>query len=364
MKITKVEARCYAVPPPGNTTVSPGLAAGVIETDEGIIGIGYTRYNVEDLQMIKTFIEEKLAPMLLGQDPHTYEALWEKMWRGTYRIGRRGLPLHAIALVDQCLWDIVTKAAGQPLYKYLGAHKERVPVYANVNYQVSPEELGELAAEHIKRGYPGVKIGWGRSLDPAIAIKRVQAVRAAIGPDAGLGIDSNGNWDRETAIRTLRKMEPYDIYWAEEPICPDDFEGLAMVAGSTSIPIAAGGANTTRYDFRRLMTIRPAIRIIQPAVHRIGGISEWLRVAQTAVVLDVAVATYALKEVHIHLAAASPSLFVMELHATGNPGQAAPDAVFEGDDSQYDLKDGMMLPPNEPGIGLKFRENADQYRVA
>jgi L-alanine-DL-glutamate epimerase-like enolase superfamily enzyme len=338
--------------------------AGVIETDEGITGIGYTRYNVEDLQLMKTFIEDKLATMLLGEDPYTYESLWDKMWRGTYRIGRRGLPIHAIGIVDQCLWDIVTKAAGQPLYKYLGAYRERVPVYANVNYQVSPEELGEWALKYIKKGYPGVKIGWGRNLEIATAFKRVQAVREAIGPEAGLAIDSNGNWDRETAIRTLRKMEKYDIYWAEEPISPDDFEGLAMVAGSTSIPIAAGGANATRYDFRRLMTIRPAIRFIQPAVHRVGGITEWLKVAQTAVVLDVAVATYALKEVHIHLAAASPSVFVVELHATGNPGQAAPDAVFQGDDSQYDLKDGTMRPPDEPGIGLKFRKNADQYRVA
>ncbi|MHA2393497.1 MAG: enolase C-terminal domain-like protein, partial [Promethearchaeota archaeon] len=103
---------------------------------------------------------------------------------------------------------------------------------------------------------------------------------------------------------------------------------------------------------------------IQPAVHRVGGITEWLKIAQTAVVLDVAVATYALKEVHIHLSAASPSVFVMELHATGNPGHAAPDAVLECDDSLYDLKDGTMRPPDEPGIGLKFRKNADQHRVA
>ena len=363
MKITKVEARCYSVPPPANTKVSPGLVAGVIETDEGITGIGYTRYDVQNLPMMKTFIEDKLAPMVLGQDPYTYEALWDKMWRGTYRIGRRGLPIHAIGIVDQCLWDIVTKAAGQPLYKYLGAHKERVPVYANVNYQLPPEGMGEMALKDLKKGYTGVKIGVSY-MDIATATKRVQAVREAIGPEAGLAIDTNGMWDRETAIRTLRQWEKYDIYWAEEPISPDDFEGLAMVAGSTSIPIAAGGTNATRYEFRRLMTIRPAIRIIQPAVHRVGGITEWLKIAQTAVVLDVPVATYALKEVHIHLAAASPSLFVMELHATGNPGQAAPDAVFEGDDSQYDLKDGTMRPPDEPGIGLKFRETADQHRVA
>ncbi len=372
MKITKVEARVYAkdTPQPALAKRS-GLVACIVETDAGISGLSYSPAGPREgivgaPELMKTIIEGTLGPLVVDQDPYAYEMLWDKMFRQTYGIGRRGVAIHAIAAIDICLWDIMSKAAGLPLYKYLGAHKERIKVYANCAYHWPPDRLAEQALKYIQMGYSGVKFQGGfNAVDTDTATARVKAVREAIGPDANMMVDCNGSWDRETAIRMLRQWEPYNLYWNEEPVSPDDYDGFAVVAATTRTPIVTGEQHATRYDFRQLI-LKGGVRILQPDACRVGGITEFLKVANAAAVFGLPIAPHAYQEVHAHLSAAIPNFFIQEYFAVGQTLHDMAHSIFEADDAVYDFdpKTSTIRPPQEPGIGLKFKADAEQYRVA
>ncbi|MCL4535818.1 MAG: mandelate racemase/muconate lactonizing enzyme family protein [Bacteroidetes bacterium] len=371
MKITNIEARVYA-----KDTTQPalakrsGLIACLVETDAGITGLSYSPAGPQQFvaapELMKTIIEGTLAPLVVGQDPYAYEHLWDTMFRRTYGIGRRGVVIHAIAAIDIALWDIMSKAANQPLYKYLGAHKERIAVYANCAFHYPPDRLAEQALKYVRQGYKCVKFQGGtNAVDTETATQRVKAVREAIGPDIDMMVDCNGSWDRETAMRMLRKWEPYNLFWIEEPVSPDDYDGFAVVAATTRTPIVTGEQHATRYDFRQLM-LKGGVRILQPDACRVGGITEWLKVANAAAVFGMPIAPHALQEVHVHLSAAIPNFYIQEYFMVGNTLHEMAHTVFAADDSIYDFdpQTATIRPPQEPGIGLKFQADAEKYRVA
>ena len=179
-------------------------------------------------------IEELFAPMLLGQESHRVEGLWEEMYRETILHGRAGTVMRALSILDIALWDLNARAVELPLYRYLGCWTtERVPAYASGGYYLegkTPRNLGEELAGYVRQGFRAVKMKAGR-LTPAQEEERVRAAREAIGPDVLLMLDVNNAWsDLPTALLYCKRFEKYDIYWVEEPFSPDDIENHARLA--------------------------------------------------------------------------------------------------------------------------------------
>src|SRR5581483_8077382 len=182
-------------------------------------------------------------PPLVGQDPLLIEGLWQKMFARTRQFGRRGVVMHAISGIDIALWDIAGKVAKMPLYRLLGACRDRVEAYASGGFYQEGKSAADLAAEaegYRARGFKGMKMKVGRNpstqthlrdllgqksfaeVDPGEDIARVAAVRQALGPKAKLMVDANCAWSPAMAIEMGRAIEPYGVYWIEEPVATDD----------------------------------------------------------------------------------------------------------------------------------------------
>src|SRR5207302_11434044 len=227
-----------------------------IETDSGIIGIGEAGVGGD---VTSTVTGRRLKPLLVGQDRLLIEHLWQKMFTRTRQFGRRGVFMHAISGIDIALWDIAGKVAKLPVYRLLGASRDRVEAYASGGFYQEGKSAADLAGEaegYRARGFKGMKMKVGRNpstgthlrqligqaefceVDPSEDLARVAAVRQALGPDAKLMVDVNCAWSPDFAIEMGRAMEPQKLYWIEEPVATDDIDGSARVADALATPIS------------------------------------------------------------------------------------------------------------------------------
>src|SRR2546423_4644767 len=270
-----------------------------IETDNGIVGIGEAGIGGG---VTATVIERSLKPLLVGQDPLLIEHLWQKMFTRTRQFGRRGVFMHAIRGIDIALWTSAGKPANLRVYRLLGASRARVEAYASGGFYQEGKSAADLAGEaegYRARGFKGMKMKVGRNpstgthlrqligqaefceVDPAEDIARVAAVRKALGPDAKLMVDVNCAWSPAFAIEMGRAMEPYNLYWIEEPVATDDIDGSAEVARALHTPIDGYETEVGLYGFRELIS-RGAVDIVQLDLAWSGGFSEGRRIAAYA----------------------------------------------------------------------------------
>src|SRR5436853_3073401 len=249
MKITSITTEEFRWPrhvPIRNgkhTYTHSGLGIVKIETDENVTGIGLGGTGLVGQATI-----EGLKHELIGEDPIDVERLWHKMWVPKL-IGRRGLTTRAISGIDIALWDLRAKVAGMPLYKMLGGFRNRMPTYIAGGYYEEGKGLKELQQEmydNVEMGAKAIKMKIG-AVPIREDVERVKAVREAIGPHVKLLVDANCAYRSYQAIQMARAMEDYDIFWFEEPVAPDDYEGHKRLAESTIIPIATGENEYTRY---------------------------------------------------------------------------------------------------------------------
>ena len=363
MKITDVETMvCSSTAQIGRMGTGREVVIMKVHTDEGITGLGYlptiTAHHGGHAKVAQEAVNGSLKTYLIGQDPLANERLWENMFMDTYRWGRSGIVVHAIAALDVALWDIKGKVAGLPLYKLLGAYRERVPVYANAGFEAPPDQIARKAVEMVGQGFTGVKVRVGLAVVPLDeATERVKAIREAVGPDIRLMCDANASWDVDTAIKMLRKWEKHNIHWLEEPLHPDDILGYIKLTQSVATPITAGENHCTRTEFRELIT-RGAVRIIQPDAIRVGGITEWLKVAGMASSFGIPVAPHSMNEIHVHLVAAHPAGIYVEVHPPGNPMYEFIHSLFKFPKELTDFKDSAIAVPQAPGLGLELNEEA------
>jgi L-alanine-DL-glutamate epimerase-like enolase superfamily enzyme len=235
---------------------SRGALLVEVETDGGITGVGEAGVGGGSTKHV---IEQQLRPMLVGEDPLLIEGLWQRMFARTRQFGRRGIVMNAISGVDIALWDIAGKAAKLPVYRLLGACRDRVEAYASGGFYQEGKSADDLAGEaegYRARGFRGMKMKIGRNpstqthlrhlaanartceVEPEADIERVAAVRRALGPQAKLMVDVNCAWSPSFAIEMGRALEPYKPYWIEEPVATDDIDGSARVADALATPIA------------------------------------------------------------------------------------------------------------------------------
>ena len=362
MRITAITTEEYRWPrhkPISNglhTYTHSGLDLVKVETDAGITGIGLGAGGEVGRATVA-----RLSTELIGEDPIDVERLWHKMWIPKL-IGRSGLTTRAISAIDIGLWDIRAKVAGMPLYKLLGGFRDRVPTYIAGGYYEEGKGLRELQQEMIdsvEMGAKAIKMKVG-AVPIREDLERVKAVREAIGPDVKLLVDANCAYRAYEAIQLAKRMEEYDIFWFEEPIAPDDYDGHKRIAAATTIPIATGENEYTRYGFRDLIATG-AVPILNADAKILGGVTEFMKVVALAQAHDLDIAPHGSQDIHIHLVAAIANGLILEFY------RDSVDPMW-GKMYHHTLRlndDGTVSPPEVPGIGVDPNyEVLAPYRVA
>ena len=363
MKITGVHMDNYLWPRPkpirnGKYVYThAGLTVVRIETDEGITGIGLGGQAFD--QSISQAAIRTFRPVLLGEDPFDVERIWDLLWKPKL-VGRRGVTTRVISAIDIALWDIKGKATGKPLYKLLGGFRKKVPVYLAGGYYEDGKGLKELAEEMLSAVEMGaravkMKIGGASTTED---VERVRTVRDAIGRDIKLLVDANNAYRYYEAIEIARKIEKYDIFWFEEPVAPDDYRGHALIASATSIPIATGENEYTRYGFRDLIEHKAAA-IFNADAQILGGITEFMKVAALAQAYDLPIAPHGRQEVHVHLVASIPNGLILEC------SRGTMDPLWDNAFTEHlTIQAGCVEAPDRPGLGITVNEEALMpYRV-
>ena len=276
-------------------------------------------------------------------------------------VGRRGLSTRVISAIDIALWDLIGKAVQRPVYQLLGGYRDSIPAYIAGGYYEEGKGLRELAEEmeeNLTLGAKAIKMKVG-GVPINEDVERVRVVRETIGPDIKLLVDANNAYTAHEAIEMERKMEKYEPFWFEEPVAPDDYRGHARVARSTSIPIASGENEYTRYGFRDLIE-REGAAIINADAQILGGITEFMQVAALTAAEDLVIAPHGAQEVHIHLVCSIANGLILEFYReTVDPLRMQ---IFE-ETMKLDA-DGNVDAPDRPGLGITPNyELLKKYRV-
>ncbi len=370
MKIVRVSATPLNVPVTIdllglNKQTSLSVCLTEIETDTGIIGHGMTAITEEEI--IAAAVREVAGPALLGADPLATERLWDKLYWLLSPRGQTGYASHTIAALDIALWDIKAKALGLPLWRLLGGARARVPVYATFGFGFfERDQLAAAAKLWQGRGFKRLKMTVGnhalarrdepRPLDDVIAedLRRVAAVREAVGPDAQLYIDANCGLDLFHAAKLAKAIEPYDITFFEEPITQNDVRGMAELRRRTSIPLAAGQNEGLAFRFRDLL-MHQAADVLQPNVAISGGYSQVLKIAGMAQAFNVPIdngGAWPFHNMHLHAGVSNGGLVEYHYVAVKLLEQLFDDLPVP--------QDGWLTLPELPGLG--FAPNAARVK--
>jgi L-alanine-DL-glutamate epimerase-like enolase superfamily enzyme len=291
---------------------------------------------------------KEIAPALLGEDPSDIARLWNKLcWAGA-SVGRSGMSTQAIGAFDVALYDLKAKRAGLSLAKLLGAHRDSVACYnTSGGFLHTPlEQLLENAAASRERGIGGIKLKVGQP-DRALDIRRVEAVRKHLGDDVPLMVDANQQWDRPSAQRMCRIFEQFNLVWIEEPLDAYDHEGHAALAAQFDTPIATGEMLTSAAEHGELIRHRAA-DYLMPDAPRVGGITPFLKIAAQAEQAGLMLGPHFAMELHVHLAATYPTEPWVEHFDWLEP-------LFN---ERLEIKDGRMLVPTRPGLGITLSDRA------
>lgn len=295
----------------------------------------------------------EVADALIGEDPNDIARLWDKLvWAGA-SVGRSGLATQAIAAMDNALWDMKAKRAGLPLAKLLGARRDAVRTYnTSGGFLSTPlKKLLENCTASVEAGIGGIKIKVGQP-DPMIDLRRLEAVRNHLGPDVPLMVDANQQWDRPTAMRVGRVLEQFNLVWIEEPLDAYDFEGHAMLAAQLDTPIASGEMLTSIAEHKELIE-KNAVDFIQPDAGRVGGITQFLKIASAAEQKYLKIAPHFAMEIHLHLAAAYAHEAWVEHFDWLDP-------LFN---EKLEIEGGVMIVPQRPGLGFSVSDQARSWTV-
>lgn len=316
-----------------------------LQTEQGQHGLGFT-YTLRTGGPAQYAQALELAPLLIGEDPNDIARLWSKLSWASASIGRSGLAVQTIAAFDSALWDLKARRAGLPLAKLLGAQREAVPCYnTSGGYLQAPiEEVIERAGQSLARGIGGVKLKVGQP-DQAADLRRVQALRQALGDDVALMVDVNQQWDRTTALRMGKALEELNLVWIEEPLDAHDLAGHAALSAQLVTPVGSGEMLSSAAEACAYVE-QGAVDVIMHDAPRVGGITPFLQVAEAARRRGMVMAPHFVMEIHIHLAAAYE-------HATWVEHFEWLEPLFE---ERLQIADGCMQVPMRPGLGLTLSE--------
>jgi L-alanine-DL-glutamate epimerase-like enolase superfamily enzyme len=318
-----------------------------VQTEDGREGLGFS-YAKRAGGPGQFAHAREIAPVLIGEDPSDIARLWTRLcWAGA-SVGRSGLATQAIGAFDVALYDLKARRAGLSLAKLLGAFRDSVACYdSSGGFLHTPlEQLLVNASAAIAHGIGGIKLKVGQP-DRALDIRRVEAVRRHLGEGVALMVDANQQWDRPTAQRLCRILEGFDLVWIEEPLDAYDHEGHAALAAQFDTPIATGEMLTSAAEHGELIRHRAA-DVLMPDAPRVGGITPFLKIAAQAEQAGLMLAPHFAMELHVHLAAAYP----------GEPWVEHFDWLEPLFNERLEIRNGRMLVPTRPGLGLSLSEQA------
>lgn len=320
-----------------------------ITTADGFEGVGFS-YSKRAGGPAQFAHAKQVADNLLGEDPNDIGRLYVKLlWAGA-SVGRSGVAVQALAAIDVALWDLKARRAGLPLAKLIGAHRDSVRTYnTSGGFLNAPlEQVLENATAAREAGIGGIKIKVGHP-DHRVDMTRLDAMRTHLGDDFPLMVDANQQWDRPTALRMCRAMEPYNLTWIEEPLDAYDYVGHADLARAIDTPIATGEMLASVAEHVKLIE-QGSCDVIQPDAPRVGGITEFLKLTTLAAQAGLTLAPHFAMEIHCHLAATYPTEPWVEHFDWLDP-------LFN---ERMAIADGRMIVSDRPGLGITL---SDQLRA-
>jgi len=351
MKITHVTTRVLRTPADNPLVV--GLPAPTdtrefvtleLGTDQGAVGLGLTFFGGALTPALQTAVDE-LARLTIGEDPTQVEAITAKCRRAAGSSGPGGIFTLALSAVDIACWDLKGKAMGQSVSALLGGLRDRVATYAS-GALMRPHPIDYLAKAGPRlrdMGFRQMKMQCGSEPTVAASVERVRVMRESIGADIDLMCDINQLWSVNQAIEVGRRIEPYHLFWLEDPTTHDDYPGMARIADALTTPIAAGEYHYGIVPFRHLLEHR-SIDIVMIDLLRVGGITQWMKVAGMAEAFNLPVVSHLVPEIHVHLVAAIPNGLTVEYM----PWTLA---LYE---ETPPIERGQLVVPKKPGLGLAF----------
>ena len=330
-----------------------------VETDEGVTGVA------GPIDELWARLALRVRDLLVGRDPLATEKLWDLMYRQEVH-GRKGQTMKAISAVDCALWDLKGRYYGEPVYSLLGGPtRERLPAYVStLGYSVDPDRVRDRAAEFEERGFGAQKWffrhgpGSGhRGMRENVAL--AAAARETVGEEYDLMFDCWMSWDRTYAEEMLSRLEPYNPRWVEEPVRPDDIEGYADLNAGTSVPIAGGEHEYTRWGAQELLA-RDAVDVLQVDTVWGGGISELQKVCALGSVHDVPVVPHGYSvPANVQVVAANPPTLCpfVEYLDKANVGLQF---FFE---EPIEPVDGAVPVPETSGLGVRLDDSKVDERT-
>jgi L-alanine-DL-glutamate epimerase-like enolase superfamily enzyme len=318
-----------------------------ITTEQGHTGLGFS-YSKRAGGPAQYAHAKEVAGGIIGEDPNDIGKIYTKLlWAGA-SVGRSGVATQALAAIDIALYDLKAKRAGLPLAKLLGSYRDSVQTYNTSGgfLNATLDEVKARATQSIDEGIGGIKIKVGLP-DRNEDLRRVAGIREHIGWDVPLMVDANQQWDRATALRMGRQLEEFNLIWIEEPLDAYDFEGHAHLAQVLDTPIATGEMLASVAEHKGLISAN-GCDIIQPDAPRVGGITQFLRLAALADERGLGLAPHFAMEIHLHLAAAYPREPWVEHFDWLDP-------LFN---ERLETKNGRMMVPDRPGLGVTLSDQA------
>jgi L-rhamnonate dehydratase len=331
-----------------------------VTTESGVTGLGGIALGSS---AVADVVEHHLRPLVIGTSVFDTELTWERLYRSTVNIGRKGLVLEAISGLDIAIWDALGKVVGQPVYNLLGGRtRKRIRAYCSAGHTTaSPEGMAERARARMDRyGLTAFKLWFGYGpRDGRQGMRRnvdcVRALREALGEDVDLMADAYMGWTVPYAIEMIRMLEPFNLAWVEEPVLPDDIAGYARIRASVGTPIAGGEHEFTRFGFRALIDAG-AVDILQPDVNRMGGVTEARKVWALAQAHGLQVTPHSHNFHNLHL--------VMS-HMNSPLAEWFPSEYLDGDTffstlfrGEAEVVGGHITLSEAPGFGVTLDEEA------
>ena len=361
MKLTKSTTRVLSTPADNPLVVGvpqPGTREFVtleLDTDEGIQGVGLTFFGGPLTPALRAAVDD-LSELIIGDDPMAVEAVVDKLRLAASGAGPEGIFTLALSAIDMALWDIKGKALDQSVCSLLGGYRDRAPTYASgaLMRPMNLEYLAEAGPRLVNMGFKQMKTQMGAEPTAEREVARMRVMREAVGPDIDIMCDVNQLWDVNQAIDIGSRVEEYHLFWLEDVVARDDYQGLARVADALTTPICAGEYVYGIRPFRHMLEAR-SVDIVMIDLLRVGGITQFKKVAGMAEAFNLPVVSHLVPEIQVHTVAAIPNGLTVEYMPWSL-------RLFEETPA---IEDGEIVVPDRPGLGLKFSQDAiRQYQVS
>jgi D-galactarolactone cycloisomerase len=319
-------------------------------TDEGINGLGE---GVGNARLIHKILQGFMIEQALGLDPMNIEVVRSKLIDSQVYMEQKGSVICAASAIEMACWDIKGKALDVPVSQLLGGlYRDKIKAYASdIYWEEDPNKMGENASRIKSLGYKTIKAHLGCK-SPIEDTLRVKALRDAIGPDIDLMIDLNGGCNRLEAFQAAKLWEPFNLYWLEEPVNPNQVDCLSELRSRTSLPIAAGENEFRIHGFKQLFD-KNAVDIAMPDIGRVGGIQETRNICVLAESYGVLVSPHnyssgILLGASIQLMASVPNAHLLEIDTSDNA--IYQELLMES----LQIEDGFVKVPQFPGLGVRI----------